>query len=205
MSSIEKVSIALPSDMLAMVRHAVEGGDYASSSEVVREALREWKARRAVSGAKTAEPLPPASRYRSEQERTDHAVGLGLINERRRQLNTLCRRYAVRRLALFGSALRDDFDPATSDLDLTVDFGKPRGRSPERQYFDFKAALEALFGRPVDLGDLVVAFRNVLAHGYATLDHRRVYGIATTRVSELTSVLEKMLAQMPEEGGGGKR
>jgi len=154
MSSIEKVSIALPSDMLAMVKQAVEGGDYASSSEVVREALREWKARRAVSGAKTAEPLPPASRYRSEQERTDHAVGLGLINERRRQLNTLCRRYAVRRLALFGSALRDDFDPATSDLDLTVDFGKPRGRSPERQYFDFKAALEALFGRPVDLVEL---------------------------------------------------
>jgi len=154
MASIEKVSIALPSDMLAMVRHAVEGGDYASSSEVVREALREWKARRAVSGAKTAETPRPESRYRSKQERTDHAVGLSLINERRRQLNTLCRRYAVRRLALFGSALRDDFDPATSDLDVTVDFGKPRGRSPERQYFDFKAALEALFGRPVDLVEL---------------------------------------------------
>ncbi|TLY58206.1 MAG: DUF86 domain-containing protein [Gammaproteobacteria bacterium] len=62
----------------------------------------------------------------------------------------------------------------------------------------------ALFGR-IPEGDLVVAFRNVLAHGYATLDHRRVYGIATTRVSELTSVLERMLAQMPEEGAGGKR
>src|SRR5256885_12415361 len=42
--------------------------------------------------------------------------------------------------SLFGSALRDDFDPATSDLDVTVQFGKPRGRSPERQYFDFKKA-----------------------------------------------------------------
>ena len=48
MSSIEKVSIALPSDMLAMVKQAVEGGDYASSSEVVREALREWKDRKSV-------------------------------------------------------------------------------------------------------------------------------------------------------------
>src|SRR5438874_12303104 len=57
---------------------------------------------------------------------------------------------------------------------------------------------KSLFGR-IPEGDLVVAFRNVLAHGYATLDHRRVYGIATTRVSELTSVLEKMLAQMPED------
>jgi len=35
-----------------------------------------------------------------------------------------------------------------------------------------------LFGKIPD-GDLVVAFRNVLAHGYATLDHRRVYEIAS--------------------------
>jgi putative addiction module CopG family antidote len=153
MPSIEKVSIALPSYMLAMVKQAVEGGDYASSSEVVREALREWKARRAASGVKTAETPRPA-RSRSAQERTDRAVGLSLINERRRKLNTLCRRYAVRRLALFGSALREDFDPATSDLDVTVEFGKPRGRSAERQYFDFKTALEELFGRPVDLVEL---------------------------------------------------
>jgi antitoxin ParD1/3/4 len=48
--SIEKISIALPADMLAMVREAVDGGDYASSSEVVREALREWKARRSLQG-----------------------------------------------------------------------------------------------------------------------------------------------------------
>src|SRR2546429_6129054 len=81
MSSIEKVSIALPSDMLAMVKRAVEGGDYASSSEVVREALREWKARRAASGAKTAETPRP--------ERTDRASGLTLINERDRKSTRL--------------------------------------------------------------------------------------------------------------------
>jgi antitoxin ParD1/3/4 len=48
MATIEKISIALPSDMLAMVRKAVDEGDYASTSEVVREALRQWKARRAL-------------------------------------------------------------------------------------------------------------------------------------------------------------
>jgi antitoxin ParD1/3/4 len=48
MATIEKISIALPSDMLAMVRAAVDKGDYASTSEVVREALRQWKARRAL-------------------------------------------------------------------------------------------------------------------------------------------------------------
>jgi antitoxin ParD1/3/4 len=42
------MSIALPADMATLVRTAVETGDYASSSEVSREALREWKARRAA-------------------------------------------------------------------------------------------------------------------------------------------------------------
>jgi len=46
MANVEKISIALPADMAALVRRAVEAGDYASSSEVIREALREWKARR---------------------------------------------------------------------------------------------------------------------------------------------------------------
>ena len=55
----------------------------------------------------------------------------------------------------------------------------------------------ALFGKIPD-GDLVVAFRNVLAHGYATLDHRRVYEIASSRAGELLKTLEILLAQMPE-------
>ena len=48
MANVEKISIALPADMATLVRNAVETGDYASSSEVIREALREWKARRAA-------------------------------------------------------------------------------------------------------------------------------------------------------------
>jgi antitoxin ParD1/3/4 len=48
MANVEKMSIALPADMATLVRKAVETGDYASSSEVIREALRELKARRAA-------------------------------------------------------------------------------------------------------------------------------------------------------------
>lgn len=48
MAVIERMTITLPSDMAAIVRDAVEGGDYASSSEVVREALRDWKTKRAL-------------------------------------------------------------------------------------------------------------------------------------------------------------
>jgi antitoxin ParD1/3/4 len=46
MSSIEKISIALPPEMVAQVRSAVETGEYASSSEVVRDALRDWTQKR---------------------------------------------------------------------------------------------------------------------------------------------------------------
>lgn len=48
MTTVEKISVALPPDMVALVRDAVESGEYASASEVIREALRAWKFRRKV-------------------------------------------------------------------------------------------------------------------------------------------------------------
>jgi antitoxin ParD1/3/4 len=48
MAEIERLTITLPSEMAAVVKGAVAGGDYASSSEVVREALRDWKAKGAL-------------------------------------------------------------------------------------------------------------------------------------------------------------
>ena len=48
MAEIERVTITLPADMAATVRGAVETGDYASTSEVVRDALRDWKLKRSV-------------------------------------------------------------------------------------------------------------------------------------------------------------
>jgi antitoxin ParD1/3/4 len=43
MANIERLTITLPADMAALVKGAVAGGDYASTSEVVREALRDWE------------------------------------------------------------------------------------------------------------------------------------------------------------------
>jgi antitoxin ParD1/3/4 len=48
MPSVEKISIALPPEMVSLVRQAVETGEYASSSEVVRDALRDWTHRRTL-------------------------------------------------------------------------------------------------------------------------------------------------------------
>lgn len=48
MANVEKMSVALTPEMAAMMREVVEAGEYASASEVMREALREWKHRRTV-------------------------------------------------------------------------------------------------------------------------------------------------------------
>ena len=63
----------------------------------------------------------------------------------------ICRRFLVRRLDVFGSATRADFDPNRSDLDLLVEFEPDTAMKALNQYIGFKHALEALFGRPVDL------------------------------------------------------
>ena len=59
-----------------------------------------------------------------------------------------CRRHHVRRLALFGSVLRDDFTPS-SDVDVLVEF-EP-GHVPGLAFFAMEAELSALVGRKVDL------------------------------------------------------
>ena len=48
-------------------------------------------------------------------------------------------------------------------------------------------------------GPLIVAFRNVLAHGYATLDHRRVFDAATTKVTTLSVAIRKLLEEFPTD------
>lgn len=50
MSGMERMTVTLPSDLVAEVEEAVAGGAYASGGEVVREALRDWQAKRASQG-----------------------------------------------------------------------------------------------------------------------------------------------------------
>jgi antitoxin ParD1/3/4 len=45
-TTVEKITIALTKEMANNVRAAVKAGDYASTSEVVREALRDWQLKR---------------------------------------------------------------------------------------------------------------------------------------------------------------
>lgn len=42
MPAVERMTITMPSEMAETLRRTVAGGEYASASEIVREALRDW-------------------------------------------------------------------------------------------------------------------------------------------------------------------
>lgn len=67
------------------------------------------------------------------------------------EIEELCRRYGVERLAVFGSAARDDFDAEASDVDFLVEFRGEARRRAFDNYFGLKEGLSAVLGRPVDL------------------------------------------------------
>ena len=73
------------------------------------------------------------------------------ILAKREQIAELCRKHHVRRLSVFGSAARDDFDPERSDVDLRVEFVPLEPREYAQNYYAFQEALVQLFGRSVDL------------------------------------------------------
>jgi len=64
------------------------------------------------------------------------------------QIAAFCQRHHIRRLAVFGSALRDDFRP-DSDVDVLVEFDP--GHVPGFDFIDMEDELSRIIGRKVDL------------------------------------------------------
>jgi predicted nucleotidyltransferase len=87
---------------------------------------------------------------------------------------TICERHHVQRLALFGSAVRSDFDPQRSDIDCLVTFDAVGQARAFDAYFDLKEDLARLFGRSVDL---VVerAIRNARLRAVIAAEERLLY------------------------------
>ncbi len=73
-----------------------------------------------------------------------------LIETHMQAIRTLCKKYKVRRLFVFGSIRTDRFTDA-SDVDMIVDFDKAEVLDYFDNYFDFKYSLEDVLGREVDL------------------------------------------------------
>ena len=66
----------------------------------------------------------------------------------RERIAAFCRLHQIRRLALFGSVLRDDFRP-DSDVDVLVEFVP--GRVPGLAFFSMQRDLSKILGRKVDM------------------------------------------------------
>ena len=82
-----------------------------------------------------------------------------LLEEKRKSIAVLCARRGVARLEAFGSALREDFDPDSSDLDLLVEFQPMEPYARVEAYFGLLDDLRGMFGREIDLV-MVGAVRN---------------------------------------------
>ena len=74
-----------------------------------------------------------------------------VLRDKREAIAELCARYGVARLDVFGSALRDDFRPGESDVDLLVEFAPMDGYAKAVAYFDLLDELRELLGVEVDL------------------------------------------------------
>jgi len=73
------------------------------------------------------------------------------ITEQSAAIESLCRRFRVRRLELFGSAATGGFNPQSSDLDFLVEFDSLRADEYADAYFGLLEGLKNIFKREVDL------------------------------------------------------
>lgn len=75
-----------------------------------------------------------------------------LIEDKRKELVSLCQKYRVERLELFGSALTgENFDIEKSDIDFLVEFLPLEPGESAHAYFGLLEGLRSLFQRNVDL------------------------------------------------------
>jgi uncharacterized protein len=74
-----------------------------------------------------------------------------LLEENREKIAEICRAHHVRRLSVFGSAVRDDFDPQRSDVDFLVEFEPGFIAGYAKNYLSLESSLNAILKRRVDV------------------------------------------------------
>ena len=76
---------------------------------------------------------------------------IGLVEQQKNAIASLCRQHKVKRLDVFGSAARGNFVPGRSDLDFIVQFTSSGFPGYADAFLDFAESLERLLGNKVDL------------------------------------------------------
>ena len=98
-----------------------------------------------------------------------------LVVKKRPEIESLCRRFGVIRLELFGSATNADFADDHSDFDFLVEFDLSGEVKALDAYFGLKEELESLLGRRVDLV-MPSAIKNPYFRAEVERQRQPVYG-----------------------------
>ena len=98
-----------------------------------------------------------------------------LLENNKEAIAKLCRKYRVQRLFVFGSAIRDDFRPGDSDVDLLVEFAPIGGHAKFHAYFEMLDELQSVLGSKVDLV-MSGAVRNAIIAREIERTKRKIYG-----------------------------
>jgi predicted nucleotidyltransferase len=73
------------------------------------------------------------------------------IDDKLQDIAAICKRYGIQRLFVFGSALREDFNPGESDIDLLAEFGPLDITRRFHVFLDAREAFKTIFKADVDL------------------------------------------------------
>jgi len=97
------------------------------------------------------------------------------IDEKREEIAEACQRYGIKRLFIFGSALREDFRPGESDIDLLVEFGPIDISKKFHTFLEAHAAFSKILQAEVDLV-MSGAVKNKVIAGEIERTKKLLYG-----------------------------
>ena len=98
-----------------------------------------------------------------------------IIDEKLEEIAAACQRYGIELLFVFGSALREDFRPGKSDIDLLVEFGPLEITKRFHVFLDAREAFRNIFQANVDLV-MEEAVKNKVIAGEFDRTKQLVYG-----------------------------
>jgi predicted nucleotidyltransferase len=97
------------------------------------------------------------------------------IDEKREEIAEVCQRYGIERLFIFGSALREDFRPGGSDIDLLVEFSPIDISKKFHTFLEARAAFSKILQAEVDLV-MSGAVKNKVIAGEIDRTKKLLYG-----------------------------
>ena len=97
------------------------------------------------------------------------------IESKNEEIAAACLQLGIKKLFVFGSALRDDFRPGESDIDLLVEFGPVEVKDLFHAYLDARDAFQKIFEADVDLV-MQDAVKNKIISREIDRTKRLVYG-----------------------------